>query len=422
MSYLQVLLVGVNHKTAPLEVRERLAFTSGEIPEALRSFGRLAQGPVILSTCNRTEIYCGVEDMAEGMRQVRELWAQSRDLPLETIERYLFVASGIEAARHLFRVSAGTDSMIVGEAQILGQVKAAYQMATATNQLPISISHLFHQALKVGKRARTETDISRHAVSISSAGAELARRTFGDLEQCRVLVISAGQAGKLTAKSLKSLGASQLVVLNRTYERAVEVARELGGTAVPFHELPAALASSDVVVSATDSSELVVTADMVRRAMAARGGPGLIFIDLAVPRDIDPQARAIPGVALFDVDDLRVQAGENLHERTQEVKAVEAIVEGEVEKFSQWWSSRQALSVIAALEKRAEAIRRSELKKTLKRLPDLSGEGHERIEALSRAIVNKILHAPVSTLRDRGDDDGYIQAARQLFDLDGKEP
>ena len=316
-------------------------------------------------------------------------------------------------------MAAGIDSMVLGESQILGQVREAMSVATHAGTLNGTLSKLFHSAIGAGKRARTETYIGRHAVSVGSAAVALARKRLGDLAGKTVLVISAGSMGKLAARALADAGGAEIVVANRTLQRARELAAEMGRTAgaVALSDLPVALAGADIVISGTAADGFMVGPREVQPVMPGRNGRGLLFIDIAVPRDIDPAVREIPGVHLFDIDDIEAVTASGMNGREREVERVEAIIEEEVSAFLDWWSSLDIVPVIAALRERADEIRRTETERTLARLSNLDEESRQRIEAMTAAIVKKMLDRPIARLKDGADKGLYMEALEDLFDL-----
>jgi glutamyl-tRNA reductase len=407
--------VGLNHRTAPVEEREKVAFSAEDLSAALTQLNDELGAAVILSTCNRTELYATTDgDVSQAERLLSALTA-CKGTQLDP--RLTYFLTHDEAVRHLFRVAAGVDSMVLGESQILGQVRDAMSAATQAGSLNSVLSRLFHCALRVGKRARSQTKISRYAVSVSSAAVALARKTVGALDGKTVLVMSAGSTGKLTARSLADCGAAHVLVANRTPERAAALAGSIGGQAVPFSQLRRALAASDIVISGTGAEGFVLGPELVGPAAADRNGSTLILIDIAVPRDIDPAVRELPGVRLFDIDDVEAVSRASLRGRRREVIRVEAHIEDEVEDFLSWWRTLDVVPAIAALRERAEGLRRQELERALRRLPDLNDEQRERIDAMTRAIVKKMLDRPIARLKN-GDDPGeYMEALQDLFEV-----
>jgi glutamyl-tRNA reductase len=399
-----------------VEERERLAFTAAELADALQTLSdSLGGGAVIVSTCNRTELYTTVED-GDGSDLVARLNALKN---ADVASEHFYVLRHEAAVDHLYRVAAGIDSMVLGESQILGQVREAMSAATEAGTLNGVLSHLFHTAMAVGKRARHETQIGRHAVSVSSAAVTLARKSLGDLENKTVLVISAGSMGKLAAKALAQQTGSRILVANRTLERAADLAEQLGPNAEAFDlaHLRDALAVSDIVISGTSAEEFILGLDDVRPVMAGRQDRELLFIDIAVPRDIDPAVLEVPGVHLWDIDDIEAVTEEGWNGRQAEVSKVEAIVGEHVAAYEDWWQSLDVVPVITALVERAESIRVAELERTLRAIPMLDSESRERIEAMTEAIVKKLLDRPIARLKDGADKGLYMEALEDLFDV-----
>ena len=414
---MQILLTGLDHKTASLELRERVAFTADQLSDALPRLSGSVGEAVILSTCNRTEVYTAADEPEEASALVRKFVADYHgDRRRRGVDGFRDLVDA-DAVRHLFRVAGGLDSMIVGESQILGQVRQALAASSAAGTLSAPLSRLFHRAIRAGRRAREETGVGRNALSVSFAAVRLAQTVLGDLSGSRVLLIGAGEAGKLVAEALRKTGVGELVVTNRTARRASELADELGGRAVPFDRLDAAVADADIVIAATEAPGHLLTVDTVRAAVRERGGKMFMF-DLAVPRNIDPEAASIDGVSLYNIDDLAAVAEENLHERRKAAAEAEAVVEDEVDRFVQWWSTLDALPLVMELRERAEETRRREVARALERLDGLSDADASVIDDLTRAIVNKLLHAPTVSLKQRADEE-TLRAARELFGLRG---
>ena len=410
---MHIVLVGLNHRSAPLEVRERVSFPKEQLSDALPVLKERVGEGVILSTCNRTEVYSASENPAATVQQIRGFFADFHDLAPDELSPYLYHYTDVEAVRHLFRVASGLDSMIVGESQILGQVRHALIAASQTQSTQVSLIGLFHAGVRAGRRVREETDVGRNALSISYAGVQLAQRVMGTLSGLRVLLIGAGEAGRLVAQALRTDGVSDLMIANRTWERADELAQSLGGMVTPFSDIDDALRDADIVIAATDSPEFVITHEMA--ALARRDGPQFFF-DLAVPRDVDPQVEQLDGVNLFNIDDLFSIAEENLEERKRAALDAEAIAEDEVARFMKWWDSLDAVPVIKTLQRQAEDLRRRELERALRKLPDLSAEELKVVEALTRSIVKKLLHDPTEFLKQRADK-SQLAAVRDLFSL-----
>jgi glutamyl-tRNA reductase len=413
-----VVVVGLNHQVAPVEVRERVAFAPHQMEAAHRALRQRVQEGVILSTCNRVEVCAVVDRAAAGVRSVGSFLGRFHDCPPPSLTPYLYHLEGTEAVAHLFAVAAGLDSSILGEPQILGQVRTAYQTAASYRATGPILSWIFQHALKVGKQVRSDTDIGRNAGSVPHAAVELARKTLGSLEGCSALVVGAGSMGELAAKALRFHKLSQFVVANRTYPRAVALAERVGGRAVEFARLPELVAEADVILTSTGSPDYILTKSLVERATRGRSHP-LLISDIAVPRDVDPAVREIDGVFLHDVDDLEAVCTANLEEQRKEVAQAQEIIEAEVAAFQAWWETRDVVPTIAALYQKAEEIRQAELRKTLSHLGEISERERTAFEALAHAIVNKLLHEPVSQLKtENGNVSENVQAMRRLFMLD----
>jgi len=420
---MRLVLLGINHKTAPIEVRERFAFAPAELPAALRALKEEYGNGAILSTCNRTELYVVRHGRHPGRSELLRFLGRLKGEDAEQRKNRFYFATHQRAVDHLFRVTAGLESMVLGETEILGQVRTAYAASASAGASGPILDRLFHAAIHVGRRARSETAIGRYSVSVSSTAVGLARKILGDLRGSTVLVVSAGEAGKLTARNLKETGVARLLVTSRTQERAAELASDLGGQALPFDQLDRALAESDIVISSTGAPTFLIDQPLLEAAVRRRNGRPLLLIDIAVPRDVDPSVRQFENVHLYDIDDLQAVAGANMREREKEVGKVEALVEEEVSRFVEWYRALEVIPTIAALRQHAERVRRLELDKTLARLPDLSPDEKARVEAMTRAIVKKMLHQPITRLKSEGSDgELYVAALRDLFDLGKHSP
>ena len=408
-------LVGASHHDAPIVIRERLTIASDDLPALLRSIaGRFGAGAV-LATCNRLELYLpGVHERAT----VLQFLVEEAGADAELADQYFEHRRDADAVSHLYSVAAGIDSMVLGESEILGQVRAAFSAAVAAGSDDAVLSRLFHTAIRVGRRARSETLIGHRALSISSIAAQQARALHPDLDGASVLVLGAGEAGRLAAEALADRGVGSVVVMNRTAERAEALAADLGGRALPFERLVDALTESEVVIAAASSAGHLVSREQVVEAMARRHGRPLMIIDIGLPRDFDPAVRDVPGVEYRDLDDLQAIAESHIRAREAEVEPVRRIVAHETRRFMEWWQQLQIVPTISALTERAETLRRAELEKSLRRL-ELSPEQRDQIEVMTRALVKQLLHDPITTLRERGDRDVYVDTVRTLFRLDG---
>ena len=423
-----LLALGVSHRTAPLSLRERLALPEGRAAGVLNAL--ISEEPIseaaALSTCNRTEIYLVVTESVEA--EAAGLGVLAREAGIRPTELLgpLYSLRGTEAARHLYRVTAGLDSMILGEAEIQGQVKRAYELALVEGATGPILNRLFRGALAAGKRARTETAVGEKGVSIPSVAVELAQRNLGDLSERRVLLIGAGETSELTARALAARGSDAVFIANRGYKRAISLAERYGGKAVRVDELPTQLASADIVVSATNSPHHLIERSELDLIMAQREGGPLLLIDLAVPRDIDPDCREIEGVSLYDVDEVQAIVEQNASGREAESRRAAAILDSELTRFERWLGSQEVMPTVAALRARADAIVSQVLAENATRWESLSATDRERIEQMARAIANRLLHEPTVRIKGLADrEDAYLQvsALRELFGLDaGTEP
>jgi len=422
---MEVVVIGLNHKTAPIEIREKLAFSEDKIEKALfrvKSLSSLKEN-MILSTCNRVEIYAAVRETEKALHELKRFLSQYHGLTLEKFERNLYLLIGEEAIRHIFRVASSLDSMVVGEPQILGQIKSAYNMAAESQTSGLILHRLLHRAFHVAKRVRTETQISNSAVSVSSVAVELAEKIFGSLEKKTVLLIGAGEMSELAARHLVSGGIEKILVANRTYERAAALAQEFRGEAIPFEEMAQGFRKTDIVISATNSSQYLIRHDQIAKVMKDRKQKPIFFIDIADPRDIDPKVGDIENVYLYNMDDLQKVANENIKGREKEAQKAEAIVEAEVLKFVRWYQSLEVTPTIVALREKFEEIRKRELEKTLSFHPNLSEKEKKSLEALTSAIISKILHTPTTLLKQTNEEamaELYLDTLRTLFGLPEK--
>jgi glutamyl-tRNA reductase len=422
---MHLAVFGVNHKTAPVELREKVSL-DGDGCGALSR--RLLDGAgvlevVPLSTCNRTEVYMVVPRPENGYAAVLAALAGYSGVDGQDLEECSYFHEGESAVRHLYKVAASLDSMVVGEAQIMGQIKAAYHLAHKQESTSVLLNRLFRHALEVGKRVRTETAIGENPVSVSSVAVEMARRVFDELEGKTVLLLGAGKMGELTATHLLSHGINSIFVGNRTYSRAEEMAAKWGGAAIPFDELTDYLPLADIVISSTGAPHYVLRKGEVERAMRQRHNRPIFFIDIAVPRDIDPGVNDVYNAFLYDIDDLREAAEANAGARQKEARKAEKIIAEEVESFSHWLGTLDVVPTITALREMAEEVKKAELAKALARFDgQLSDRDRNRIEAMAAAIVNKLLHDPTVELKKASNERGgylYVESMRRLFGLNG---
>ncbi|HDR47211.1 MAG TPA: glutamyl-tRNA reductase [Geoalkalibacter subterraneus] len=419
---MNIIVVGLSHKTAPVEIREKVAFapTAMEKPlHALVALPSVTEG-LIVSTCNRVELYVTSRDTEEAISQLMHFLADFHQLQVDDLAPHLYAHKGPEAIRHLFRVASSLDSMVIGEPQILGQIKTSYGYATEHKTSGIILNRFLHKAFSVAKRVRTETQIASNAVSVSFAAVELARKIFDTLEDKTVLLIGAGEMCELAARHFVNNGVSKVLVTNRTYERAVKLAEEFQGKPILFNNFTEHLHRVDIVLTSTGAPDYILHHQEVEGVIKQRKYKPMFFIDIAVPRDIDPKVNDVDNVYLYDVDDLQEVVQANLKERHKEAKKAEAIIDQEIHQFHQWLSCLDVVPTIVALRGRFDEIRQAEVEKTLSNLKDLGKKERKAIEAMAAAIVNKALHAPITVLKKTQNDaegDNYVEAVRTLFDL-----
>ena len=416
-----VIAVGVSHKKAPVEVREKLAFNNTQLPilfERLKAKETIA-GCVIISTCNRTEIYAVSKDADAAMSEIWKLLSDESGIEIDQLQDYLYNLTCQQAIMHLFKVASGLDSMILGEQEILGQVVKAYQFACENGASNAVLNVLFQKALKVGKQAQTETRIGNGASSVGSAAVELARQIFVDIADCSILLIGAGEMGRLVARNLANNCASEMMVCNRSYDKAQEVALQFGGCAIPFEDLSECLSKADLVVSCTAASDYILTEKQLTSLMEMRYSKLIFLIDLAVPRDIDPESAQIECLHLYNVDDLQSIVDESLSERKQEAEKANRIVESAVTHFMKWLNSRAAVPAIKALCQKGEEIREAELEKALRKFGNLTAKEEKILRSMAHAITNRITNAPIVKLREYSQTDQGHMYAQVLLDLFG---
>lgn len=414
----------MNHKTAPLEIREKLSLSCWSDLNPLTELMKVPQvkEAMYLSTCNRVEVLAETTEAAAATVNLRSFIFNHGNLTPEEMGRCLYVHTDIEAIRHLFRVSSSLDSLVMGEPQILGQVKDAYHLAMENKTTGMVLNKLVHHAFRAAKRVRTETAIANNAVSISYAAVELAKKIFGNLQGKTVLLVGAGEMAELAARHLLNQGVGKVLIANRTYTRALEIAAAVQGTAIEFDDLAARLEDADIVISSTGAPGYVITRAMVVQALHGRRNRLLFLIDIAVPRDIEPGAGELDNAFLYNVDDLQEVVDDNLQNRRQEAEKAEAIVEEEVSKCQAWMNSLLVVPTIVSLRQKVEGIVKSELDKSSSWLGNLDEQTRKNVEIMTAAIVNKIIHCPIASLKEESqDDDGLTSSlvlVRRLFKLD----
>src|SRR3989475_1316450 len=424
---MRLLILGISHQTAPVELRERVDFQARGVADALRALA--ARGStreaVVLSTCNRAEVYAASDDIAAARADLAAFMSDFHAVERNELAPHLYDLSDLESARHLFRVAAGLDSLVVGEPQILGQVKDAHALATETQTVGPVLNRLFHASFAVGKRVRTETALGSGAVSISFAAVSLARKIFGDLDGRNVVVIGAGEMGKLTARHMKAQGVQHVTIVSRTMAHAARTAEAIGGaSAAPWDDMDAVMSASDIVITATGAASPILTKAHVEAIMRPRRNRPLFVIDIAMPRDVEAAAGEIEQVFLYNIDDLQATVRQNLARRASEVARAEAIVREEVDRFAAWLRSRGAIPTVVALRQRFEDIRCAELERLEFKLSALPPDARARVDEITHLIVEKLLLTPTEQLKALGDTDAsvsYTEALTRLFGLSDRE-
>jgi glutamyl-tRNA reductase len=433
-----LILVGFNHRTAPVDMRERLSISAVDLPAILselheryllnteRTYGSEAQTlatceSAILSTCNRLEVYAVVQDVERGWNTIETILAQKGALSRENLHEHLYLLAGHPVVEHLMHVTAGLDSMILGEPQIMGQVSEAFTRAQEARTSGTVLSHLFSAALHAGKRAHTETSISRYTTSVSHAAVQLVQKDIPDIQRARILLIGAGETASLAAKALKMHNARHITCINRTQGRAEALAEQIQGQALPWQAISEALAEADVVLSTTSSPVPILTFEMISRCMARREGRSLAMVDLAVPRDIETTVAGLPGIRLYNIDHLQSVLDMNLTQRKAALPAVEAILKEESEVFLSWLHSRQVVPILTGFRKKISALADEEVQQALNRMDGLNQRSQQAVMRMAHRIVNKMLHEPTERLKAHaasGESRIYVQAIQDLFDLD----
>jgi glutamyl-tRNA reductase len=416
-----IVVIGLNHRTAPLDLLERTAIDDARVPKALDDLVHREHvgEAVVLSTCNRTEVYAVAEKFHGAYHDIRSFFCDQSYLPPEDVSDHLYVHYDADAAHHLFSVAAGLDSAVLGENEILGQVRNAWDLAQREGAVGSSLNLLFRHAVEVGKRVRTETGISRHIASVSQAAVAMAQQHIGTLAGRRVLVLGAGEMGEGMVRVLSDAGVDDLSIANRTWQTAVELAEQVGGRAIRLVDLPAALRGADVLLTSTGATSLMVEHAELEAVVAERTSP-LLIVDVAVPRDVDPAAAELPNVTLLDMDDLRSFAEAGVGERQLEVASVQRVIADELERFVGVSTAREVSPLVASLRARGDEVRRSELERLAGRLDGLDDRQREAVEAITKGIVAKLLHQPTVEIKDaagtaRGE--RLAEALRDLFDL-----
>jgi len=418
-----IVLLGLNHTTAPVELRERLAFSPVEIDSVLDALKKISHvnEVILFSTCNRVELLIAASETSDASEAVKKCLSEFKKMPVSQFEDAFYTYFGNEAVRHIFRVASSLDSMVVGEPQILGQVKDAYKIAIRKKTSGVILNKLFHRAFSVAKQVRSNTGIGDHAVSISYAAIKLGQKIFGTLEDKNVLLIGAGEMAELAVEHLINKGTGQIIVANRTFENGVKLAERYNGKAIRFEEITDHLRLADIIISSTGSTDFVVRHDQVKGIMRLRRNRPVFFIDIAVPRDIDPDINLLTNVYIYDIDDLKGIIEENIEDRLSAAAEGERIVDEAVIRFRNWYENLDVVPTIKALREKADAIVEAEVKKTLNGLGNLSDEDYQSIRRMASAIINKMLHDPMLSLKNpgaHGDKTVLLNTIRKLFKLD----
>jgi len=420
---LDIVLLGLNHKTAPVELRELLAFSKEEAVAVLEGLQKCPDinEVMLISTCNRVEVLLTTSNITNAVNSVKTYTSEFKKIPISKFEQALYMHDGEEAVRHVFRVASSLDSMMVGEPQILGQIKDAYLTAILKKTSGVILNRLLHKTFFVAKRVRSETGIGDHAVSISYAAIELAKKIFGNLEGKKVLLIGAGEMAELAVEHLVRNRAGEIFVANRTFERGVELSNRFKGKAIRIEEIPDCLKLVDIIISSTGSPNFVIVRDQVKGVMRSRHNRPIFFIDIAVPRDIDPDINRLNNSYVYDIDDLKGVIEENIKDRNRESIKGERIVDEAVISFQHWFESLDVVPTIVALRNKIDSIAKSEVSRTLHSLEHLSDNDCQAIYRMTDSLINKILHDPTLFLKKNGCHGGrsaYIDLTRKLFKLD----
>jgi glutamyl-tRNA reductase len=421
---MHIILVGVDHKTAPIALRERLSFASRQIPQTLQSVKQVAREGVLLSTCNRIELYAVCDDVEKGRLDLLKILSESRQVAFDELNAHAYCLTDELAVSHILGVASGLYSLVPGEPQIQGQVADALEVAQGGGYAGPITSALFRSALVTGKRARSETEISRNAVSISHVAVQLAQRLLSNFHQANVLLVGSGKMSELAARNLKDNGAQRLIIINRTQANAVALAETLQATLRPFTELVDTLVEADVVITSTKAPRAIITTEVMEQVLPRRNGRSLLLIDIALPRDVDPAVGTYPGVHLRNLDDLQAEVEQGIQKRLLEAEHVQEIIAQEAIGFERWQASLSVVDTISDLRQRADAVRQQELTRTLRHLSSsLSEREVAAVQELTNRLMNKLLHTPTLRLKDaaaNGDGHVYAEAMRYLFGLEEK--
>jgi glutamyl-tRNA reductase len=415
---MNICLVGINHRTAPVAIREKAAIRTAQLDDALQSLRPHLSHGVILSTCNRTEIYYTADDDSEAEAIILGFLQNLLDVADTVLRQHTFVLSGEAAVAHLFRITSGLDSMVIGEYEVLGQVRQALEVAEKAEMVNLPLRHTFQSAIRTGRRVRKETGISQNALSTSSVAVDLAASIFTCLQDCKMLVVGTGEAGRLVAKAAKDRGVSHIAVASRSREMALKLTKTLGGTRVGLNNLATELHTCNIVVTCSAAPHFILDVTKVGAAMQKRPELPLVIIDIAVPRNVEPAVAQINNVFLYNIDDLASISERNRYRRKSAVREAESIISAEMTKFTSWWQDFKIRPLVSAMMDKAEKIRLSQMDRTIKKLPPLSDRELYSLEMMTRAIVTKILKDPIRVIKNnQKSDQDYTEIIKELFQL-----
>ncbi|WP_277584434.1 glutamyl-tRNA reductase [Psychrobacillus antarcticus] len=420
---MHTIVVGVNYRTAPVEIREKLSFLEADLPNAMQALQdqKSILENVIVSTCNRTEIYATVDQLHTGKYYVKQFLANWFDIPLENLSTYLFVHEDDQANNHLFRVTSGIDSMVLGETQILGQVKKSFLNGQENGTTGTVFNQLFKQAVTFAKRAHAETAIGENAVSVSYAAVELGKKIFGTLKHKHVVILGAGKMGELAIQNLHGSGAEKVTVINRTFEKAMELASKFDGNAKPMDELQCALLEADILISSTGATEFVIDFELMQFVERLRKGKPLFMVDIAVPRDLDPRIGDLPNVFLYDIDDLQGIVEANLAERERAAKQIDQMIQTEIEQFNDWVTTLGVVPIISALRQKANSIQSETMASIENKMPNLTDRERKILSKHTKSIVNQLLKEPILQVKELStakDSATQLQLFQQIFGIE----
>jgi glutamyl-tRNA reductase len=421
---MKVFVVGLNHKVADVDVREKLAFNGPKLVEGLIKFKELpeVQEAIILSTCNRVELYANVNDAKRASESTKTFLSEFHNLNRGSLDNALYIYDDINAIRHIFRVASSLDSMVVGEPQILGQLKDAFELALTKKTTGILLNKLMKKAISVAKRVRTETRIAENAVSISFAAIELAKKIFTDLSRRVFMLLGAGEMAELAARHLIGSGVKEVLVSNRTYERACELASEFNGRPIKFDDFIQEMVRTDIIICSTGAPHYIITKSQMQKVMKERKQRQVFIIDISVPRNIDPEINGLDNVYLYNVDDLQGVVDANMFERQKEAEKAEKIIEEELDTFLKWQSSLDSVPTIIALREKAEEIKKEELDKLFHKIQGIGEKEKEAIEYMATALMNKLIHPPTAALKEDSENkDALVAAIRRLYGINGEK-